>query len=123
MESQEISCKDLSPEKTSCDQSDFEDEPDETFGERLWGLTEMFPDSVRLFGGVVFDATEIVTKGFYSFSRSALWIFFSSSIILFAPILMECERVQVEDMQRNQQKQMLLGPNAAIAGGLKPTPS
>lgn len=80
--------------------------PDETLGERLWGLTEMFPDPIRKTGEVVCDTVEIASKGFYAFSRSALWIFFSSSIILFAPLLMECERVQVEDMQRNQQKQV-----------------
>lgn len=32
------------------------------------------------------------------------------------PLLFEIERAQLEDMQRNQQKQVLLGPNSAMAG-------
>ncbi|KAK4875688.1 hypothetical protein RN001_012110 [Aquatica leii] len=57
---------------------------------------------------------------FYGFSRSAFWIIFSSSIILFAPVIFEVERVQMEEAQRTQQKQMLLGPNTAVSGGALP---
>ena len=93
------------------------DEPDETLSERLWGLTEMFPESVRNATYTAVTTTTSSLKGFYGFSRSAFWILFSSSIILFAPVIFEVERVQMEEAQRTQQKQMLLGPNTAVSSG------
>ena len=54
--------------------------------------------------------------GFYSFARSASWIIFSTSAILFAPIIFEVERAQMEEMQKQQQRQILLGPGAAMSG-------
>lgn len=99
---------------------DESDEPEETLAERLWGLTEMFPESVRNTTYTVAMTTKDSLKGFYGFSRSAFWIIFSSSIILFAPVIFEVERVQMEEAQRTQQKQMLLGPNTAVSGGALP---
>jgi len=93
-----------------------DDEP-ETIAERLWGLTEMFPESVRNVTHTVAMTTKSSIKSFYGFSRSAFWVVFSSSIILFAPVIFEVERVQMEEAQRTQQKQMLLGPNTAVSGG------
>ncbi|KAF5273888.1 hypothetical protein FQA39_LY01003 [Lamprigera yunnana] len=96
------------------------DEPDETLSERLWGLTEMFPETVRNATYTMAVTTKDSLKGFYGFSRSAFWILFSSSIILFAPVIFEVERVQMEEAQRTHQKQMLLGPNTAVSGGALP---
>ncbi|KAK9753423.1 Mitochondrial import receptor subunit Tom22 [Popillia japonica] len=115
MESQAGSAKDNTPEKKPIE-GDLDDEPDETLSERLWGLTEMFPESVRNTTALLADGTTAGVKLMYSFSRSAFWIIFSSSIILFAPVIFEVERAQLEEMQRNQQKQILLGPNTAIPG-------
>ncbi|XP_044755374.1 mitochondrial import receptor subunit TOM22 homolog isoform X2 [Coccinella septempunctata] len=123
MESQETSQsgpKDFSPDKKLEIESDYDDEPDETLGERLWGLTEMFPESVRNASQTISEVTQSGVKNFYGFSRSAMWIVFSTSIILFAPVIFEVERAQMEEMQRSQQKQMLLGPNTAVAGGMAP---
>lgn len=53
--------------------------------------------------------------GLYTFSCSATWLLFSSSAILFAPVFFEVERAQMEEVQRAQQKQVLLGPNSAIS--------
>ncbi|KAJ8964531.1 hypothetical protein NQ314_004826 [Rhamnusium bicolor] len=97
-----------------------DDEPAETLGERLWGLTEMFPESIRNATHTTVVNTQAGLKLAYNFSRSALWIVFSTSIILFAPVIFEVERAQMEEMQKNQQKQMLLGPNSAISGGVPP---
>ncbi|XP_023016783.1 translocase of outer mitochondrial membrane 22 homolog mge isoform X1 [Leptinotarsa decemlineata] len=97
-----------------------DDEPDETLAERLWGLTEMFPEPVRNITYATFSNTQSGIKKAYTFSRSAMWIVFSTSIILFAPVIFEVERAQVEEMQKNQQKQLLLGPNSAISGGVPP---
>ncbi|KRT80376.1 hypothetical protein AMK59_7405, partial [Oryctes borbonicus] len=87
-----------------------------TLSERLWGLTEMFPETVRNTASQIADSTSTGVKFMYSFSRSAFWIIFSSSIILFAPVIFEVERAQLEEMQRNQQKQILLGPSTTIPG-------
>ncbi|CAH1101667.1 unnamed protein product [Psylliodes chrysocephalus] len=101
-------------------EDDVEEEPDETFSERLWGLTEMFPEPIRNLSCTAATCTKIGVKGLYSFSRNALWVVFSTSIILFAPVVFEVERAQMEEMQKNQQKQLLLGPSSAMAGGVPP---
>ncbi|PNF33331.1 hypothetical protein B7P43_G07522 [Cryptotermes secundus] len=79
---------------------------DETLSERLWGLTEMFPEGVRNITSAVVSSTCTGIKGFYGLSRIIAWCFFSSSAILFAPLIFEMERAQVEEMQRSQQKQV-----------------
>lgn len=96
----------------------YDDEPDETLAERLWGLTEMFPDPVRNLTGAIVDLTGKSVVAVYKFSCSASWIFFTSSMILFAPVIFETERAQMEEIQRSQQKQVLLGPGSAgLPGG------
>lgn len=97
-------------------EDDFDDEPDETLSERLWGLTEMFPEGVRSFSGAVTDLSVASVKTLYKFTCNASWIFFTSSMILFAPVVFEVERAQMEEMQRSQQKQVLLGPGSAVGG-------
>ncbi|KAH8366017.1 hypothetical protein KR093_008170 [Drosophila rubida] len=89
-------------------------EPDETFGERMMGLTEMFPESVRNVVGAVSSATVKTCRSLYQFSCSASWIFFTSSVILFAPVIFETERAQMEELHKSQQKQVLLGPGSAM---------
>lgn len=85
---------------------DDHQEPDESLAERLWGLTEMFPDGVRNACGAVSDFSVSSVKNVFQFSCNASWIFFTSSMILFAPIIFETERAQMEEMQRTQQKQV-----------------
>ncbi|XP_053682972.1 mitochondrial import receptor subunit TOM22 homolog [Sabethes cyaneus] len=97
-------------------EDDYDDEPEETLSERLWGLTEMFPDTVRSFSGAVTDFSVASVKTVYKFTCNASWIFFTSSMILFAPIVFEVERAQMEEMQKTQQKQVLLGPGSAVSG-------
>ncbi|XP_033328078.1 translocase of outer mitochondrial membrane 22 homolog mge [Megalopta genalis] len=104
-----------SPEVKSLLPDDEDDEEDESLAERLLGLTEMFPDEVRNFGYNVGTCFYSCMKGLYAFSCSTAWLFFSSSAILFAPILFEIERAQMEEAQRTQQKQVLLGPNMAMS--------
>ncbi|XP_049873185.1 mitochondrial import receptor subunit TOM22 homolog [Pectinophora gossypiella] len=90
---------------------EFDDEPDETFSERLWGLSEMFPDFVRNGTHTISTKTWSGVKSLYGLSRTVMWIIASSSVILFAPVIFEVERAQVEEMQKSQQKQVLLGTN------------
>lgn len=89
-------------------------EPDETVSERLWGLTEMFPEPVRKVCGALTEFSINSTKGIYRFTCSASWIFFTSSAILYAPVLFETERAQMEEMNRTQQRNVLLGPGSAM---------
>lgn len=95
---------------------DYDDEPDETLAERLWGLTEMFPESVRTVSGAVTDLSVASVKTLYKFTCNASWIFFTTSMVLFAPLVFEVERTQMAEMQKSQQKQVLLGPGSAGVG-------
>ncbi|XP_072949408.1 mitochondrial import receptor subunit TOM22 homolog isoform X2 [Epargyreus clarus] len=101
---------------------EYDDEPDESLSERLWGLTEMFPEFVRNGTYTVTTKTWSGVKTLYGLSRSVLWIAASSSVILFAPVIFEVERAQVEEMQKSQQKQVLLGTNAAMSGPMPNLP-
>lgn len=90
---------------------------DETLAERLWGLTEMFPEPVRKGTHSLVCGSVSGVRRFYGFGRAALWVLFSSSAILFAPVIFEVERLQMEELSRQQQRQILLGPSAAVSGG------
>lgn len=105
------------------DDSDEEDYDDETILERILGLAEMFPESVRVGACTVASGSLASLKWAYSLSRSASWIMFSSSAILFMPIMIETERMGMEEMQKQQQRQILLGPGAAVSGNAPPMPS
>lgn len=75
----------------------------------------MFPESVRNATATVVDCTVNGIKGLYKVSCSASWVFFTTSLILFAPVVFENERAQMNEIQRTQQQQVLLGPGSAIA--------
>ena len=100
-----------------------EDYDDETIIERILGLTEMFPESVRLGANALASGSVGGVKWLYSMSRSVSWIIFSSSAILFMPIMIETERMGMEEMQKQQQRQILLGPGAAVSGNTPPLPN
>uniref|UniRef100_A0A8P4GHW8 Mitochondrial import receptor subunit TOM22 homolog n=1 Tax=Dicentrarchus labrax TaxID=13489 RepID=A0A8P4GHW8_DICLA len=89
---------------------DDEDEDlDETLMERLWGLTEMFPDTVRTAAEVSAQCSVSLAKRFYSFSRSALWVGTTSFMILVLPY---------EDKNVLYMTNILLGPNTGMSGGM-----
>lgn len=83
--------------------------------ERLWGLTEMFPEPVRNFSGCVFDSSISASKSAYKWSRSGLWVLASSFTILILPIICEEQRASIEEQQAKQQRELLLGPSAATS--------
>lgn len=101
---------------------DYDEEPDETLSERLWGLAEMFPESVRTCTYKVTTKTLSGMKNLYGLSRSVMWVVASSSVILFAPVIFEVERAQMAEMEKSQQKQVLLGTNAALSGPMPNMP-
>lgn len=91
---------------------------EETLSERLWGLTEMFPERVRSAAGATFDLSLFVAQKMYRFSRAALWIGTTSFMILVLPVVFETEKLQMEQQQQLQQRQILLGPNTGLSGGM-----
>lgn len=93
-------------------------QPDETLSERLWGLTEMFPERIRSAAGATFDLSLFVAQKMYRFSRAALWIGTTSFMILVLPVVFETEKLQMEQQQQLQQRQILLGPNTGLSGGM-----
>jgi hypothetical protein len=81
-------------------------------------------------------STNCIILGIFSLLKATSWLFFSSALILFGPVIFEAERMQAEEMQKQQNRQvcqrnspsktfeinfhfiqLLLGPNAAMAGG------
>lgn len=109
----------VSPRPPEDEIDDDEDEDlDETLAERLWGLTEMFPDTVRIAAEVSAQCSVTLAKRLYSFSRAALWVGTTSFMILVLPVVFETERLQLEQQQLQQQRQILLGPNTGMSGGM-----
>uniref|UniRef100_G1NIK6 Mitochondrial import receptor subunit TOM22 homolog n=1 Tax=Meleagris gallopavo TaxID=9103 RepID=G1NIK6_MELGA len=82
------------------------------------GLTEMFPESVRSAAGATFDLSLAIAQKMYRFSRAALWIGTTSFMILVLPVVFETEKLQMEQQQQLQQRQILLGPNTGLSGGM-----
>jgi len=99
--------------------AEFNDEEfiDETITERLWGLTEMFPDCVRNASSSTVSFTKWASYSLYKFSRSALWVGTSSFMILAIPVVFEQERYNLQQQQEQHQRQLLLGPTAAAVAG------
>lgn len=90
-----------------------DEEIDETLLERLEGLTEAVPESLRNAVCTTASWTTSFVFGALSFTRSAAWVVATSSLIMFLPYIIEKERSDIEKTQMAQQRQMLLGPAAS----------
>jgi len=97
------------------DATDYDDE-DETLGERLLGLTEMLPESMRKISSNAMYWTWTSGKFLLNIGRVGLWVVASSATILALPVMFESERTQIEEQQLSQQRQLMLGPSAASMG-------
>lgn len=82
------------------------DEIDETLTERLVGLTEMFPESVRKGTSTAAKGMVSSAKWLYSVTGKTIWILSTSFVILALPVIFEVERVQTEEAQLQQQRQV-----------------
>lgn len=82
--------------------------------ERLIGLTEMFPETFRNVTWSIASNSVNFAKHFYEFSRSAVWIVATSAIILAAPTVIENEITQIEELNRQQQRQVNITNNNLI---------
>jgi import receptor subunit TOM22 len=105
----------LHDEGIAADLDDDDEDADETLAERLIGLTEMFPERARSLICRLSSVSWSTTKWLYSAGRISLWVVASSATILALPIMFENERSQMEEQQIQQQRQLLLGPNAAMS--------
>ena len=79
---------------------------DETLIERLEGLTEMFPESVRRGAYTAFRGIGGVAKWLYNFTGRTIWILSTSFVLLAVPIIVEVERGHAAEMQLRQQRQV-----------------
>merc|ERR1712142_504804 len=100
----------------SIEDDDEEDDQDETFLERIAGLSEMFPESLRNATCGFFNLSFQSAKTLFHLGRTAAWVFVSSATIIVLPAMFESERAQAQEQQLQQQGQILLGPNAAVSG-------
>lgn len=82
------------------------DEIDETLTERLVGLTEMFPESVRKGTSTAAKGMVSGAKWLYNVTGKTIWILSTSFVILALPVIFEVERVQTEEAQLQQQRQV-----------------
>lgn len=125
IESMAQSSRDLTPEKSNPKLAieDEDDEEAETLSERLWGLTEMFPESLRNGVHKTTEAVQSGVVGLYAFTRASAWFLASSATVALLPIVFECQRFEVQEMQRNQQKQILLGTGSSLGPGMAMMPS
>jgi len=99
------------------DEEEDDDFEDETLMERLVGLTEMFPDGFT--DGAVGLAKNSVSgvKWLYSSTRSLTWVVFSTASVLFLPVIIETQLLEIEEAAKQQQRQILLGPGSAVSAG------
>ena len=56
-----------------------------------------------------FQGSVSLTKWSYSMSRTVSWIVFSSAALLFMPIMIETERLQIQDQEKAKKNHLLLG--------------
>ncbi len=78
-------------------------------------LSEMFPSSLRNGVNTVYNKSVKGLGAAYSFTRSSLWIVGTSVVILALPVVFEVERVQTEEAQLLQQRQVSCGIQLFIA--------
>jgi len=113
----EVSASVVEDDDEEDEDDDDDDFDDETILERLMALTEMFPESLTNAAGVSASGVVSGLKWAYSASKVVTWVVCTSASIMFLPIMIETERLGIEEAQKQQQRQILLGPGAAMSGG------
>ncbi|XP_050709045.1 mitochondrial import receptor subunit TOM22 homolog [Eriocheir sinensis] len=116
-----------SPDPEAEPEQDEDEDLDESIIERVLGLTEMFPERLRTTCSSTLSSSLNLLKGTYELSRQVVWVAVSSSVILFAPVMFELERLNVEEMMKQDRNRLVLGPGSAMSGppptpGLMPPP-
>ena len=114
---EEIKRDSVSEDEEEEEEDDDDDFEDETLVERLVGLSEMFPEGLANLVSISSSGMVSGLKWAFGASRSLTWVLCSSATIMFLPIMIETERFGMEEAQKQQQRQILLGPGAAMSGG------
>lgn len=83
---------------------------EETIAERLYALTEIFPDPMKNFASKSVSAS----KWIFSQTRRVSWFLCSTAIILVLPLSIEMERHEYEQDIRRKEREIILGPNPMI---------
>ena len=52
-------------------------------------------------------------KWLYSTGRGLTWVVFSTASVLFLPVIIETQLLEIEEAAKQQQRQILLGPGSA----------
>ena len=105
----EVSASVVEDDDEEDEDDDDDDFDDETILERLMALTEMFPESLTKAAGVSASGVVSGLKWAYSASKVVTWVVCTSASIMFLPIMIETERLGIEEAQKQQQRQILLG--------------
>lgn len=99
------------------EEAESDDDIDESLAERLFGLSEMFPESLRKATSTLARSSVKIIAGGYMLSRNVVWCVATTSLLLFAPVLFEVERVNAEEMIKQDRNKLVLGPGTAMSGG------
>lgn len=113
----EVAPKEASVSEDEEEDDDDDDFEDETLLERLAGLSEMFPEGLTKLVNASVSGLKSGAVWSYGATRTLTWVVCSSAAVMFLPIMIEMERVGMEEAQKQQQRQILLGPGAAMSGG------
>ncbi|NXN13412.1 TOM22 protein, partial [Indicator maculatus] len=95
---------------------DEEVEPEEGFSLRRGKETQKMPNASKK--QIMIRFLFLLCFLLPRFSRAALWIGTTSFMILVLPVVFETEKLQMEQQQQLQQRQILLGPNTGLSGGM-----
>ncbi|CAB4062101.1 TOM22 [Lepeophtheirus salmonis] len=106
----------VSEAKEDEDEDEEDDFDDESLVERIVALTEMFPPGVVLASSNLCSFSVNAAKWMLTMSKVVSWGVFSSAGITFLPIIIESERSRIIEAEKQQQRQILLGPGAAVSG-------
>ena len=82
----------------------------ESIMERIWGLTEMFPERAQRTTATLTKYTTNALKVSWKFTRSSLWILSTSFAVGVLPLIVVQQRIAFEEMMNEQRKQGLFGP-------------
>jgi len=104
-------------EEEDDDDDDEDDDIDETLVERLVGLTEMLPQFITSGSVSLAKGSWALSLASFGLAKAATWVIFSTATIMFMPVMIETERLQLQDQQKAQKNQILLGPGTAQSGG------
>lgn len=82
---------------------------DENIIERIFGLTEMFPEPVRNVVNSSVNNSFSAAKWVFTKTRSISWFVCSTAAILVLPLSIEIERQEYEQQIKNQERNIILG--------------